>query len=110
LYDRVVNDFAPYETLTDSVASLIARLAPLDGRPAPYRILDVTCGTGSVVRRLAVRGAWWWASIRFAPLVERARRAGRRFSTCSFYAVDVVRQDVPTPESFDAVMSMRTRY
>ena len=34
-YDRVVDDFAPYETLVDSVASLIERLAPPDGRPAP---------------------------------------------------------------------------
>jgi hypothetical protein len=35
VYDRVVDDFAPYETLVDSVASLIERLAPPDGRPAP---------------------------------------------------------------------------
>ena len=50
-YDRVVDDFAPYETLVDSVASLIERLAPADGRPAPCRILDVTCGTGVVSMR-----------------------------------------------------------
>ena len=42
LYDRVVDGFAPYETLVDSVASLIER------RLAPYRILDVTCGTDVV--------------------------------------------------------------
>jgi hypothetical protein len=44
------------------------------------------------------------------PLVERVRRASRRFSTCSFHAVDVARHDVPASESFDAVVSMHTRH
>ena len=37
LYDRVVDGFAPYETLVDSVAGLIERLALADGRLAPCR-------------------------------------------------------------------------
>ena len=108
LYDRVVDGFAPYETLVDSVAGLIERLALTDGRLAPCRILDVTCGTGSVVRRLAARGHLVVGVDPVAPLVEQARRASRHFSTCSFHAVDVARQDPPAPGSFDAVVSMRT--
>jgi hypothetical protein len=42
------------------------------------------------------------------PLVERARRASRRFSTCSFHTLDVARQDVPATGSFDAVVSLHT--
>jgi SAM-dependent methyltransferase len=110
LYDRVVDGFAPYEQLVDSVAGLIERLALADGRLAPCRILDVTCGTGSVVRRLAARGHLVVGVDPIAPLVERARRASRRFNTCSFHAVDVARQDVPAPGSFDAVVSMHTLY
>ena len=45
-----------------------------------------------------------------APLVERARRASRRFGTCSFHALDVAREDVPATGSFDAVVSMHTLY
>ena len=110
LYDSVVDGFAPYETLVDSGASLIRRLHPADGRLAPCRILDVTCGTGSVIRLLAVRGHVVVDVDPVPPLVERARRASRRFSTCSFHAVDVARQDVPAPESFDAVVSVHTLY
>ena len=35
LYDRVVDGFAPYKTPANSVVSLIERLAPPDGPPAP---------------------------------------------------------------------------
>src|SRR6185295_6741767 len=111
LYDRVVDGFAPYEALVDSVASLIERLALADGHlAAPCRILDVTCGTGSVVRRLAARGHVVVGVDPVEPLVAQAQRASRRFTTCSFHAVDVARQDVPTPGSFDAVVSMHTLY
>ena len=110
LYDRVVDGFPPYETLVDSVAGLVERLALADGRLAPFRILDVTCGTGSVVRRLAARGHLVVGVDPVAPLVERARRASRGFNTCSFHAVDVARQDVPATGSFDAVVSMHTLY
>ena len=87
LYDRVVDGFAPYETLVDSMASLIERLALADGRLAPFRILDVTCGTGSVVRRLAARGhlvvgvdpvAHYFELAPRAPGVEYRRLEGRR--------------------------------
>ena len=110
MYDRVVDGFAPYEGLVDSVAGLIERLHRADGRLAPCRILDVTCGTGSVVRRLAARGHVVVGVDPVAPLVERARRASRRFSTCSFHALDVARQDAPGTGSFDAVVSMHTLY
>jgi len=110
MYDRVVDGFAPYEGLVDSVAGLIERLHRADGRLAPCRILDVTCGTGSVVRRLAARGHEVVGVDPVAPLVERARRASRRFSTCSFHALDVAREDVPGTGSFDAVVSMHTLY
>jgi SAM-dependent methyltransferase len=110
LYDRVVDGFPPYETLVDSVARLIERLHLADRRLAPCRILDVTCGTGSVVRRLAARGHVVVGVDPVEPLVERARRASRRFSTCSFHTVDVARQDVPETERFDAVVSIHTLY
>jgi SAM-dependent methyltransferase len=109
-YDRVVDGFAPYESLVDSVASLIERLQVVDGRPAPCRILDVTCGTGSVVRRLAARGHVVVGVDPVAPLVAQARRASRRFSTCVFHALDVAHQDLPANGTFDAVVSMHTLY
>ena len=37
LYDRVVDGFAPYEALVDSVAGLIERLHLADGRLSPCR-------------------------------------------------------------------------
>jgi SAM-dependent methyltransferase len=110
LYDRVVDGFAPYEELVDSVAALIERLSLADGRLGPCQILDVTCGTGSVVRRLAARGHVVVGVDPVEPLVERARRASRRFGTGSFHAIDVARHDVPESGSFDAVVSMHTLY
>lgn len=110
LYDRVVDGFPPYEHLVDSVAGLIERLNIEDRRPAPCRILDVTCGTGSVVRRLAARGHMVVGVDPIGSLVERARHANRRLNSCCFYAIDVAHQDVPETESFDAVISMHTLY
>jgi SAM-dependent methyltransferase len=109
LYDRVVDGFPPYEQLVERVAGLVERLNRENRGAAPCRILDVACGTGSVVRRLAARGHVVVGVDPVEPLVERARLANRG-SSCRFYSLDVARQPVPETGSFDAVVSMHTLY
>src|SRR4029079_2001595 len=78
--------------------------------PSPCRILDVACGTGSVVRRLAARGHVVVRVDPVEPLVDRARQISRGSASCRFYSLDVACQEVPDTGSFDAVVSMHTLY
>ena len=95
LYDRVVDGFPPYEQLVERIAGLVERLNRQDRGSAPCRILDVACGTGSVVRRLAARGHVVVGVDPVGALVERARQASRGTNSCRFYSLDVARQEVP---------------
>ncbi len=110
VYDGVVDGFGPYEQLVDSVSGLIERLCPAEGRRTPCRILDVTCGTGSVVRRLAARGHVVVGVDPIEPLVDRARRASLQRDGCAFHALDVAREEIPEAGTFDVVVSMHTLY
>ena len=53
-YDAIVRGFAPYEALVDEVLTLVARGAQ-PGAPAATRVLDVSCGIGTVEKVLADR-------------------------------------------------------
>jgi len=72
-YDAVVRGFPPYEALLAEVAGLVARAAT-PGPPAATRVLDVSCGTGTLAARLAREG-WTVVGVdSVAHLVEVGRR------------------------------------
>ncbi len=109
-YDAIVRGFAPYEALIEEVGSFVARGAR-PGPPVGTRVLDVSCGVGSVASRLARRG-WTVAGVdAVAHLVEVARRrhGGTRLSL-TFHHADVAREPLPTGGAFDVLVSMHTLY
>jgi SAM-dependent methyltransferase len=109
-YDAIVRGFPPYEALVDEVVSLVARTAQ-PGSPAATRVLDVSCGIGTVVARLARRG---WTVVGLdavSHLVDVARRHhAHASSTVSFHHADLARDPLPTAGGFDVLVSMHTLY
>ena len=109
-YDIIVRGFAPYEELIDEVSSLVASGAR-SGPPVGTRVLDVSCGVGSVASRLARRG---WTVVGLdavAHLVEVARRRHRGSElSLAFHHADVARESVPGAGAFDVLVSMHTLY
>jgi SAM-dependent methyltransferase len=109
-YDAIVRGFEPYESLIDEVVALVARGAP-SGAPAAARVLDVSCGIGSVAARLARRG---WTVVGVDPvahLVAVARRHHRGSSLAlTFHHGDLARDPLPAEGPFDVLVSMHTLY
>jgi SAM-dependent methyltransferase len=105
-YDAVVSGFPPYEALVDGIAGLIQRSVPA-GR-APARVLDVSCGTGTVAARLAGRG---YEVVGLDP-VARLVAAGqaRHGERIAFHCVDAASGPVPESGSYDVVVSVNTLY
>jgi SAM-dependent methyltransferase len=109
-YDAIVRGFGPYEALIDEVVTLVARGA-VAGPPAATRILDVSCGIGTVAERLARRGWSVMALDAIAHLVAVARRHHRDSGlSLSFQHADVARDPVPGMGSYDVILSMHTLY
>jgi SAM-dependent methyltransferase len=108
LYDAVVDGYAPFEALIDTVASLIEREAP--GDPGARRVLDVACGTGAVIRRLAARGHSVVGLEGVPHLVQVARRATASLPRVSVHAHDAIEPGMPGEGTFDALVSMHTLY
>jgi SAM-dependent methyltransferase len=107
-YDAIVRGFAPYEALIDEVVALVGGGLPPHAVP---RILDVSCGTGTVAERLARRGWTVVALDAVAHLVAVARRRHRDSGlSISFHHADVARDPVPGGGSFDVLVSMHTLY
>jgi SAM-dependent methyltransferase len=109
-YDAIVRGFRPYEALVDEVAELAARGAgPGDARTT--RVLDVSCGIGTVAARVARRG-WTVVGVdAVAHLVDVARRHHRDSGlSLSFHHADLARDPVPAPGAFDVLVSMHTLY
>jgi SAM-dependent methyltransferase len=106
-YDTVVDGFAPYERLVDEVAALIARSA--DG---PARVLEVSCGTGSLARRLAGRGHDVVAVDPVPALVAAARRRGAPGPGCgvAHRHLDLARTALGEDGRFDVVVSLHSLY
>jgi SAM-dependent methyltransferase len=109
-YDAIVRGFPPYEALIDEVVALVARgVAP--GPPAATRILDVSCGIGTVAERLARRR---WSVVALdgvAHLVDVARRHHRDSGlSLSFHHADLARAPAPSGGPFDVLVSMHTLY
>ena len=109
-YDAIVRGFAPYEALIDEVDSFVARGA-LPGPPIGTRVLDVSCGVGSVASRLARRG---WTVVGLdsvAHLVEVARRHHRGSGlSLTFHHADLAHESPPVVGAFDVLVSMHTLY
>jgi 2-polyprenyl-3-methyl-5-hydroxy-6-metoxy-1,4-benzoquinol methylase len=109
-YDAIVRGFGPYEALIDEVVALVG-LGAQPGAPATTRVLDVSCGIGTVAARLARRG---WTVVGLdavAHLVTVARRHhGDSGLSLSFHHADLARDPLPTAGSFDVLVSMHTLY
>src|SRR2546423_12085243 len=50
-YEAIVRVFGPYEALLDEIVALVGRGAS-PGSPSGTRVLDVSCGVGTVAERL----------------------------------------------------------
>lgn len=109
-YGAIVRGFAPYEALLDEIVTLVNRTSTRDA-PGRTRVLDVSCGIGTVAERLARRG---WSVVAVDPiehLVDVARRHLRDSGlSLSFHHADVARQSVPGAGNFDVLVSMHTLY
>jgi SAM-dependent methyltransferase len=109
-YDAIVRGFPPYEALVDDVVALVARGAQ-PGAPTATRVLDVSCGIGTVAARLARRG---WTVVGLdavAHLIDVARRHHRDPElSLTFHHADVARDPVPASGSYDVLVSMHTLY
>jgi SAM-dependent methyltransferase len=101
-YDAVVRNFAPYQELLDDIVDVLARA---EGGRA-MRVLDVACGTGTVVRRLAGAGHVVTGLDLVARLVERARRDVTEGA--DFVHADLAEGTSFRAGSFDACVSLHT--
>ena len=109
-YDAIVRGFGPYEALLDDVVALVSRVAN-PGPPSGTRVLDVSCGVGTVAERLARRG---WSVVAADPighLVDVARRHHRDSGlSLSFHHADIASDVLPPGAPFDVLVSMHTLY
>ena len=101
-YDAVVRGFAPYQALLDDIVDLLARAE----RGRPMRVLDIACGTGTVVRRLAHAGHLVTGIDVVGSLVDRARREVT--DGAAFAHADVAEGTSFPDGSFDACVSLHT--
>src|SRR5262249_23762532 len=92
------------------IRELVARGAR-PGAPAATRVLDVSCGIGTVAGRLARRG-WTVVGVdAVAHLIDVARRQHRDSGLAlSFHHADLAHDPLPGAGSFDVLLSMHTLY
>lgn len=107
-YDAIVGGFRPYQALLDEIVSLVARSVPVGARAA--RVLDVSCGTGTVAGRLAREGCSVTAVDGVGHLVDVARRRYAGVRNLSFQHLDIATDRVPGEGDFDVLVSMHTLY
>jgi 2-polyprenyl-3-methyl-5-hydroxy-6-metoxy-1,4-benzoquinol methylase len=109
-YDAIVRGFGPYEAMLDEIVALMSRAAT-PGPSSGTRVLDISCGIGTVAERLARRG---WSVVAVDPiehLVAVARRQHRDSGlSLSFHHTDVSADPLPPGGPFDVVISMHTLY
>ena len=108
-YDGVVRGFPPYESLLDEIAAVVARAS--DGTQR-LRVLDISCGVGTVAARLAREGHLVVGVDAVEHLVDVARSKLRGIGgrNLVFHHVDVARGPVPGAGTYDVVVSMHTLY
>jgi SAM-dependent methyltransferase len=109
-YDAIMRRFPPYQALLDEVSALVARSVPPGIPRRQARVLDVSCGTGTVALRLADEGYRVVALDAVEPLVRAARRRSGRRTSASFHHLDIARDQPPGAGSFDVIVSMHTLY
>jgi 2-polyprenyl-3-methyl-5-hydroxy-6-metoxy-1,4-benzoquinol methylase len=109
-YDAIVRGFAPYEALLAEIAGLVKRAAT-PGSPTATRVLDVSCGTGTLAARLA-RDGWTVVGIdSVAHLVEVGRRHHSDSGlSLSFHHADAAHDPIPGAGTYDVLVSMHTLY
>jgi SAM-dependent methyltransferase len=106
-YDGIVRGFRPYEALLDDIARLTATL----GAGRPLKVLDVSCGVGTVAMRLARDGHTVVGLDAVEHLVAVARnKAAAAGGRVSFHAIDVANGPVPGMGTYDVLVSMHTLY
>ncbi len=109
-YDAVVRGFRPYQALLDEISALIESVRPSGPRLAT-RVLDVSCGTGTVAARLAADGYSVVGVDAVSHLVSVARQAYRdRGLSLKFQHLDVATDPLPDAGTFDVLVSMHTLY
>jgi SAM-dependent methyltransferase len=108
-YDGVVRGFPPYESLLDEIAAVVARAS--DGTRR-LRVLDVSCGVGTVAARLAREGHLVVGLDAVGHLVDVARDklSGIGGRNLTFHHADIARDPVPGTGTYDVVVSMHTLY
>jgi SAM-dependent methyltransferase len=109
-YDAIVRGFPPYQALLDEVASYVGRSGRAGSSRGPVKVLDVSCGTGTVAARLARDGYAVVALDVVEHLVAVARRRYGSASNVAFHHLDVARDPIPGAGSFDTLVSMHTLY
>ncbi|HEY3067260.1 MAG TPA: methyltransferase domain-containing protein [Methylomirabilota bacterium] len=111
-YDAIVRRFPPYTALLDEVAGLVARSSKAAPSRPHTKVLDVSCGIGTVARRLARDGY----SVVGADAVKHLVTVARETVTApapgrvTFHHADVAKDAVPGAGSFDVLVSMHTLY
>ena len=109
-YDAIVRGFPPYQMLLDEVAAYVGRSGRTGSPRSAVRVLDVSCGTGTVAARLARDDYAVVALDAVEHLVAVARRRYGSARNVAFHHLDVARDPVPGAGSFDALVSMHTLY
>lgn len=109
-YDLIVRGFPPYQALLDEVAHVVGRAAAAAPHRAAVKVLDVSCGTGTVAARLARDGYRVLGVDGVAHLVEVARRRHGAGANPAFRHLDVARDGVPEAGTHDVLVSMHTLY
>ena len=109
-YDAIVRGFGPYEELLDDISALIAR-SQRSAAPRDTKVLDVSCGIGTVAGRLAAQGYTVVGIDAVEHLISVARSQYRdRGLSLSFQHVDLGRDAVAAAGTFDVLISMHTLY
>jgi SAM-dependent methyltransferase len=109
-YDAIVRGFTPYEALLDDIETLIARSEPT-APPRDTRVLDISCGIGTVAGRLARRGYTVVGVDAVDHLVAVARNHYRDSGlSLSFRQLDLAHAGPPEAGTFDVLVSMHTLY
>lgn len=109
-YDAIVRGFGPYEMLLDDISALIAR-SQRSAAPRDTKVLDVSCGIGTVAGRLAGQGYTVVGVDAVEHLVSVARSQYRDSGlSLSFQHLDLGRDALPAAGTFDVLVSMHTLY